>query len=297
MFSPTNTTLNLNAIVQNDKKTLNYERVWMYEMSSKPYPNKTDRSKQFNEFKDYIGWTRKELKFWEHYFFTGELLAEKVEQSTWLLFLHPEQTTERWQYALTNLFDLNNRNRLELRNDELNDKFFFPYLQNAFLGLLNSFFFHPEDRAWIFTQIFGESYDPERKFPLLLPNENECRAFTYTAKEIVSFIFVDINSVLRGKSKDTYAIYIVRYILSLLPYIDLISFGISEPDDDNDYSVWSVLNRAIHFAHQDIGSASDKDQPKIELARKVKSIFDNYEGELGEYQQLVELVEQEGPQV
>ena len=263
--------------------------------SHDPYPNKTDRDKQWNTRSKGRTWTRRELKQWYAYFYEG-LLDSPESLVGELLFMHPEQTIESWQITLDKRVLYSEDMWGERRGATMQDNMF-DYLQQTFLGFINRYGFHPEDQAWIFRQIFGDTYDPNRLFPLLLPNEKDYRVIAYSAACVMRFVMFSVHDYLDGSSDNNYPCYIQSYMASTLAHLPLAIFGTQLCEDEMGYDgrvIASALRFTIHIAHQDLENATKKDKPRIQLARSVKALFDEYKGDLGEYPQLVAMVEEHG---
>ena len=154
-----------------------------HSMSTKPYPNKTNREQQWLAYINKRSFSRKVLKQWQHYFLTGEMEG-KSENFYSLLAMHPVQSIESWQHVLDQYFIAKPDEWDGYNSDYDVNKTLFKDIQRAFLGLLSSYHFHPEDRAWIFRQIYGSVYEGQRLFPLRLPGEQNLRQIAFTSDEI-----------------------------------------------------------------------------------------------------------------
>ena len=266
------------------------------------YPSKTDRNAQWVAYKEDSELSRAKINLLQNYFETGKL--EKIDTAfgeDCLLFMNPNQNIPTWQSVLSDLYKFNWTQWIDSPNDleERARNNFFVRLQRNFLGFITNYQFHPEDQAWIFTQIFGETYNPDRKFPLLLPGEDEYRVISLTPLEIIRSFSVCFRSLFRvgNKSSFAFAMYLVGYFGSLVPYIPIDVYQVASPKNKNLKVIWDSLKYIFHYAHQDTSSASEDDVQKIQLARTLKSCFDNYQGDKGDYEQLVALVEKEGLQI
>lgn len=261
------------------------------------YIFKTDRDKQWNDKKKRTTeLTRKQIKELEHYFYTGEIPADYKWSIETLLFYNPVLSVESWQEVLSNKANVVTKIGDGLRFRDMDA--FFGHLQQAFLGYISSYDFHPEDRAWIFKQIFGEVYDPERQFPLIFPTETEKRKISFGVENILSSLFHDYSKFYRNKTDNLFANFLLDYLISTLSYVNTAEmFDLKESPNEDLELIRQTFIKTIHLANQDIDTSSAEMKPKIELARELKSIFDQYEGDLGNYHQLVEKVEREGPLV
>jgi len=258
------------------------------------YRFKTDRKKQWEEHKQGYEFSRKKIQELENYFFTGKV--EKPEQFHYssLLLSHPNQSIEHWQRVLSNWVKCPDESTGIESADDL-----FQKLQREFIGYISGFNFHPEDRAWIFKQIFGDSYDSGRLFPLVLPSETEKRRISFDADMIFRSLLGDISSYLSGSGGDGYATFLLGYMSSLMPHLTGVGFVLEKPVRKKNKignAIFLGINKVVLFSSQDLDIAEADEKIKIELALKVKEIFDDYSGELGEYKKLVELIEREGSQ-
>ncbi len=267
-------------------------------MNSKPYPSKTNRDEQWQKIIAEWDVTRKELKRWEKYFFHGEFDG-KTDLDASLLLCHPEQSISSWQSVINRSFEIDPARWDDYHKGEELKLKSFESIQSCFLGFISSYHFHPQDRAWIFTQIFGDVYDPKRLFPLLLAGETEYRKFTYDAEMMCAPIFMDVYSYLEeNRHSCSYVLGLLPFVESSLQYFSKNVFSTEITDyGSSSFGVFVGLNYSIYRALKGFDTASKENTIKIELARKVKAIFDNYEGDLGDYEKLVALVEKEGPQV
>tara|TARA_R110002126_G_scaffold110984_1_gene248747 strand:- start:107 stop:922 length:816 start_codon:yes stop_codon:yes gene_type:complete len=265
------------------------------------YMFKTDREKQWEIWVSDTSISRRNVKILHEYFLTGNMPSENDFGLGQVLFLQPEQNLLGWQKAISDIYNLqldNYKVYMDQSNEEAQSRFYLQ-LQRNFLGFITNYQFHPEDQAWIFTQIFGETYNPDRKFPLLLPGEDEYRVISLTPLEIIRSFSVCFRSLFRvgNKSSFAFAMYLVGYFGSLVPYIPIDVYQVASPKNKNLKVIWDSLKYIFHYAHQDTSSASEDDVQKIQLARTLKSCFDNYQGDKGDYEQLVALVEKEGLQI
>lgn len=83
----------------------------------------------------------------------------------------------------------------------------------------------------------------------------------------------------------------------MLNFIPLGSYVISEPKKPDECISWMLINYIACYSVKDLLVASEDDVQKIQLARTLKSCFNNYQGDKGDYEQLVALVEKEGLQI
>ncbi len=240
--------------------------------------------------------SRSVLKQWQHYFLTGEIEG-KSEDLYSLLALHPVQTIESWQYVLDQHL-LAKPDEWDGYNSDYDvNKTLFKDIQRAFLGLLSCYHFHPEDRAWIFRQIYGAVYEVQRLFPLRLPGEQNLRQIAFTPDEVFISFVVDLWGYFLGEKVETYTQYLGNYISSLIPFIPLSAYGLAEPDVTNDkvaHYTWHTLHFVFYYAALDEAQADDETLGRIQCAKVIKALFDNYNGELGQYHALAQQVAEHG---
>lgn len=179
------------------------------------YPSKTDRNAQWIAHKEDSELSRAKIKLLQNYFETGKL--EKIDTAfgeDCLLFMNPNQNIPTWQSVLSDLYKFNWKQWIDSPNDseERARNNFFVRLQRNFLGFIRNYQFHPEDQAWVFTQIFGETYNPDRKFPLLLPGEDEYRLISVSANEIKSGLVLGFVNFFEGNKKLVKEIFILEFL-------------------------------------------------------------------------------------
>ena len=260
------------------------------------YTFKTDRNKQWAKQKEHrLDVSRKKKEELEHYFFTGEIKTPNRYPVHTLLFYHPQQNVKQWNMILNGIF--NHRHFIGNRDSYIDVDDFYQRLQKRFLDQIISFDFDIEDRAWIFKQVFGDTYDSGREFPMLLPNEKEKRVISVSANGIAASLFVDVNRVLRNKVTFSYVEYLEVYLKSILPFISTRAFSVNVDDRDEVYSIWSAVKKILHFSSLGEKQVQESDNIKLLLSKKIRNIFEDYDGDLGEYQKLVALVEQGGVQL
>ena len=242
--------------------------------------------------------SRKVKKEAKVYFDGGELVNSQNYSYKQLLFLQPIQNVEVWQKILKDDFVFVPSHWSEYDLPKAPDKFY-EHLQQAFLGYISNFHFHPQDRAWIFTQIFGDTYDADRKFPLILPNESQNRLISKTAQEIADGLMVDIYNALEEDEEGrlSYTLYLSDYLFSLVPVLsESVVFDMESTESSNNMVV-ITLNYVIDYAQKKPIENKESDRSKIKLAKFIKNIFDYYQDSLKGYDHLVKLVEKEGPQL
>lgn len=258
------------------------------------YLLKMDRKAQWDRYKQGYNITRKKLKLIEHYFFSGELSDEICLDLCSTLFLYPNQTIEGWQTVLDDLYPYNWKEWNKHDESVALDRFF-EDIQRAFLGLISNYCFEDEDRAWIFRQIFGDQYDPEREFPLILPAENRKRKITKSPDWILGSLLYGFYKYFEEDEECPYSIHLMDYIESLLLHVSGETFDTVEPREDSDSArAFYAINKMIEYAAMDDNGEDELVTQKIALAKKLKNVFDLHADELGNYRKLIEIVERDG---
>lgn len=255
----------------------------------------TNRSEQWKKYVDDWSVTKKVIKEAKAYFDTGEKPSNPSSYSVdQLLFLQPDQSLKGWQNVLDDVFIYDEKEWNEQTYGEPLDKLF-DMVQRSFLGFVSNFHFNPEDRAWIFRLVFGGAYSPDARFSLVMPTEKEYRKITISPDWILQALMGEFYYFLEEDGAYPYPMYLLEYIKSLLPYVTTEAFDTKEPSDRSEAVVtFYALNKIIEYASMDMTQANESDVDKIRLSQDVKSVFDSCSGNLGNYGELVKLVESEG---
>ena len=258
------------------------------------YLPKMDRAAQWNKRKQKYNFTRKKMAVLENYFFSGEMTEDIGLGLAEYLFYYPKQTTEGWQTVLDEVYIYSWKEWNKHDESAALDKFF-EEIQRAFLGLISNYCFEDEDRAWIFRQVFGDQYDPEWEFPLILPTENRKRKITKSPDWILGSLLYGFYRYFEEDEECPYSIHLMDYIESLLLHVSRETYDTVEPGEDSDsVRAFYAVNKMIEYAAMVDTGEDQLLSKKIALAKKLKSVFDPHADKLGNYRKLVETVERDG---
>ena len=258
------------------------------------YLPKMDRKAQWNKRKQKYNFTRKKMAVLENYFYSGEMTEDIGLGLSEYLFYYPKQTIEGWQTVLNDLYPYNWKEWNKHDENAALDRFF-EDIQRAFLGLISNYCFEDEDRAWIFRQVFGDQYDPEWVFPLVLPTESKKREITSSADKILGCLLADYYDYWEEIEGHLYSVYLFEYIESLIPFVSDEGFDTSVPKGGSESVLtFYTINKMIEYAAMVDTGGDQLLSQKIALAKKLKNVFDPYADRLGNYRKLVEAVERDG---
>lgn len=258
------------------------------------YPNRTDRDEQWIAIRELLlerDVSRTKLRKAEGYFFSGDYKKYDVGFE-WRMLFSPNLSVENFQNIVDSVdFDSAEWRRFDSDNAKVD--FLFEMSQKAFLSLIGKYKFSDEDRAWLFTQVYGDVYSPDRLFPLRMPGEDSHRKFSFDALYILNGWMLKANMYVKGRykedRKEDWFLHIPGYFHSLLSFSEPVIFSLDmtgldeEQEDFNRY-----LNKILSIALMDVDELKEEQKKRVLYARKVKSLFDSYKGDLGEYQLLVE---------
>ena len=267
-------------------------------MVSSSYPNKTDREAQWLKIKASKKWTRKTLKVWERYFFEG-IYEGKTDIDRNLLFFHPNQSIDSWQTILNSYFEVDPARWDNYYKGEALAEKSFASVAACFLGAIDSYHFHPEDRAWVFTQIFGEVYSDGLLFPLKMPGESDFRSYNVDAQHMCAPMFLAFYTYLdENKPEYKYGSLLINYLKSSIPHFSNDVFSRNLTDyGSSEFGIFVGLKHVIHWALKNPALVTSEEKEKIGFARTIKALFDNYDGQFRGYDELVSLIEQNGLQI
>lgn len=189
------------------------------------------RKKTWEKIKDDVveDLTKKQVKSVEKYFFTGIPDRQMKNWPSALLCFFPSCSREAMSFVFFEYTVLKGT-----RFENLN----FRRIQNCASMNLDSW---PdasrEDKLNLFKMFFGETYDPNQKFPFLIGDETEYRDYSYTAGGLLHIM---LDRFVGWCRTDEEGILVwpdlVDYMLSIIPYADpwIFKKNLSEGEKQSD---------------------------------------------------------------
>lgn len=248
------------------------------------YELKTDREQQWSLIEERLkkNDTRREIKAKKDHFFHNRRIDAFGYSGRFIYYFDP--TFAGWQ----RLFD-------EEMEERISDDEFWT-LNRLFAGNLSSFFFCIEDQDYYFKSTFGNSYDPERRFPIRINREEEHRVIALTTEELFQALIRPFARWLRGRGTGEEGLlrFNLNYFESLLPRIDATPFQAEElsrreesPGFKEPFYVQHAIYSVLKFGF------SDGEKARVELAQKVTDIMMAHANELNELEAMYERVKTE----
>lgn len=177
--------------------------------------------------------TRKQLEVIKEYFFTGIVPKGKRINPTTAVLFFPAYTKEALEFVFWERVSFNgsiNEDRLfkQIQADASLNLDFWPGAEN-------------EEKISIFKILFGDHYDPDRKFPFLINGEKEFREYSYSASDLFSIVLGRFLVWCKSEGKEC-SVWpdLVDYMLSLIPYVEPWVFKEDLSDSERYFSVGGV---------------------------------------------------------
>lgn len=253
-------------------------------MDLRSYELKTDREKQWSLIEERLKRdnTRREIKAKKDHFFHH--IRFHAFGYLGQFVYHFDPTFEGWQ----KLFD-------EEITDPISEGEFWT-LNRLMAGNLSSYFFCIEDQDYYFKATFGNTYDPERRFPIRVGRETEHRVIVLTAEDLFQALIRPFARWLSGRESGEEGLlrFNLSYFESLLRQIDTTPFqdevlsrreespGFKEP-----YYVQHAILSVLRFGF------SDGEIERVRMAQKVTEIMMDHADELNELKAMYQRVRNE----
>lgn len=163
------------------------------------------------------GLSKREVQRWKDYFFTGIVAKSGKYAPGALVEFFPSFSKEGIAYCLKNNMSE------KIGDDEYRQvQALFETNIHTVAGLTRG------AQLELFKYVFGESYDPERKFPFLIGSESEYRAITLHPNLLFESLCSTNNWLKRKHVLEPIWPAVLDYGFSLIPYVDTRIFRIGE---------------------------------------------------------------------
>jgi hypothetical protein len=179
-------------------------------------------------------WSKRDLIAFQKYFMTGKVNATVLRIPTLLFHLCPCYSYEAFSYICRNYID-----PAKIFNWPLQ----FKSISAGFVLSIDYWFgADHEKKLMIFHMVYGDSYDPNRKFPFLFYGEDGYRDLNYDANGLQCVMMGCFSAACYAEGAEELSVHLdlLDYIISIFPYNDEWLFSISLTEKQEKEPIASV---------------------------------------------------------
>lgn len=162
--------------------------------------------------------TRREFELMREYFFTGVPPKKNKFHPNSFITLIPSYSEEAMQFYFSKYVKADKvvgHNYLSLQKKYFTELFWWPGTSL-------------EEKVHLFEMVYGDHFQPGRRFPFFIGKETELRPLTLDANDMASDLAVSVVLAMEDESDDKdYFVYLelIDYWLSIIPYVDAWAFS------------------------------------------------------------------------